>query len=903
MARWLRKLTLRARSLFRPRQVESELDDELRFHLETRIAQGVARGLSPEEARRRAAIALEGIEQQKEACRETWGLRLVNTLLRDVRHGARVLRAQPGFTLAAILSLALGIGANTAIFQVINAVRLRSLPVARPHELAEIQIIGGNQGLGISNGPNAHATYPLWQQIRANQRAFARVFAWSTSQIIVDRGADAKVVRVLWVTGETFPSLEIRPAIGRLLNEDDDRRQCVPGLVLSHAYWQSRFGADRAVAGRTLQVLNQVIPIVGVTPEPFFGMEVGARFDIAMPACMQALWGGRLDRRDWFWLSVAGRLKPGWTVERAAADIHALSGPMFEATVPADYASDYVARRYREFRLTAVAANNGVSELRAEYTPVLWILLGMTGLVLVLACANIMNLLLARATVREHEVAVRLAIGASRGRVVTQLLIESVLIASGGALLGGAVAPVLSVKLVGMLSTPGSPLYLDLQPDWRMFGFTTVVAAAACLLFGLLPAVRAAGTRPNAALKSGGRGLTATGERLLAQRTLIVAQVVVSLVLVFGALLFARSLRNLANIDLGINARNLIGLRLNDPSSQASPEQAAARHDELLQTVRALPGVASAASTSKIPMDPGSWSFAHRTSSPEPAKEQWSRFTYISSGYFSTVGTRLLAGRDIADSDRRDSRPVLVVNESFVRRHLVKVEPLGAMVRTVAEPGYPETVFEVVGVAADAKYNGLRIPNEPVAYIPWVQHPLLRGWPALVIRPSGPSESVIAQVRRTIADRHPNAVMNFSMVDEEIGQRLVRERVMAWLAGAFGVLAALLAFIGIYGVISYLVQRRRHEMAIRLALGAGRARIVHLIARQLAALVAAGLAIGLVLSLFVARGAGALLFGVTARDPLSLAAAFAVLAAIAAIACAIPALRASRFDTSALRSE
>jgi putative ABC transport system permease protein len=798
MPRWLRRLIVRGRTLFLGRRVEAELDDELRFHLETRIAQGVARGLSPEEARRRAVIALEGVEQQKEACRETWGLRVVNNLIRDVRHGARVLRAQPGFTLAAILSLALGIGANTAIFQVVNAVRLRSLPVPRPHELAEIRLIGGNQGLGVSNGPNSHATYPLWQQIREHQRAFSRVFAWGNSQIIVDRGADAKVVRVLWVTGETFPSLEIRPAVGRLLNEDDDRRQCVPGLVLSDAFWHSRFGGDRAVAGRTLQVLNQVIPIVGVTPPEFFGMDVGTRFDIAMPACMQAVWGGRLDRRDWFWLAVAGRLKQGWTVERAAADMQALSGPMFEATVPTDYASDYVAKRYREFRFTAVGASNGASDLRAEYTTTLWILLAMTGLVLVLACTNIMNLLLARASVREHEVAVRLAIGASRGRVVTQLLVESVLIASGGALIGAAFAPALSARLVGMLSTPGSPLYLNLEPDWRMFGFTAAVAAAACLLFGLLPALRAARAQPNVALKTGGRGLTAGGERLLAQRTLIVAQVVVSLVLVFGALLFARSLRNLANIDLGINARNLIGARLGDPSSRPDAEQAAVRHDELLQTLRALPGVASVASTSKMPLDGGSWSFALRTSSPEPANEQWSRFTYISSGYFSTVGTRLLAGRDIADSDRRASRPVLVVNESFVRRHLVKVEPLGTVVRTIGEPGYPETAFEVVGVVADSKYNGLRIPNEPVAYIPWVQHPLLGGWPALVIRPSGPAEPVIALARRVIAERHPNMVMNFSMIDEEIGQRLVRERVMAWLAGAFGVLAALLAFIGIY---------------------------------------------------------------------------------------------------------
>jgi len=905
MERWLRKLLLRWRSLFRTRQVEAELDEELRFHLDTRTDQGLARGLALEEARRRAALGLEGVDQQKEACRDTRRTGWVEYLLRDARHGARLLAAQPGFTLAAVLSLALGIGANTAVFQVIDAVRLRALPVPRPGELARVEVEGGHPNFGVSSSADAQFTYPLWEIYRQQQQAFSHVFAWATTQMLVGYGADARLVRLMWLSGDAFSTLELAPAAGRLLTPDDDRHGCSPNMVLSHSYWQSQFAGDPGVTTRTLFLLDRQVPIVGVTPKSFFGLEVGSRFDIALPVCAQALWTS-IDRRDWFWLGVIGRLKPGWTMDRAAAEQRAISPALFESTEPTGYAPD-VLKRYLALRLTAVPGGTGVSGLRDQYGDALWLLLAMTGLVLVLACTNIMNLLLARATAREHEIALRVAIGASRGRIVSQLLVESLLLALIGAVTGVIIAHPLSAGLVNLVSAEGDPLYIDLQTHWPVLTFAFLTGVSSCVLFGLVPAIRAARMSPGIALKTGGRGMTSTRERLLAQRSLVVAQVAISLVLVVGAALFLKTFNNLASVDTGIDPGNLIVGWLADFSpGRPSPDEAAIRHDELLRTLRVVPGVASVASTTKVPLDGSSWTLAVSTPDTDPLRRATSKFTYVSSGYFVTCGIRLLAGRDFSEADGRHSKPVIIVNQTFVRMHLPRSNPLGSSVRTVAEPGYPETTYEIVGVVADTKYSGVREANRAIAFVPYVQHPSLggRGWPQVLIRASGAPQAVMAGVRRAVVAAHPSMTVAFAKLDEEIAKRMIRERVMAWLAAAFGFVAAFLAFVGIYGVISYLVQRRRHELAMRLALGAGRARIVRLITGQLGVLLGIGLAIGIGLAFAGAWSASALLFGVSWHDAATIAQSLSLLVLIAAIAMAVPAARASQIrETSALRTD
>ncbi|HKV98886.1 MAG TPA: ABC transporter permease [Vicinamibacterales bacterium] len=904
MDRWLRKWLLRLRAIFRPTQVERELDEELRFHLDARTTQGVERGLPIDEARRRAVLSLEGLEQQKEACRDTRGWRWLDHLRRDVRHGVRALRRQPGFTLAAILSLALGIGANSAIFQVIDAVRLRALPVPRPQELAEVRIAGGQGGFGISSGFDVQATYPLWEELRDHQRVFSHVFAWGTNLTSIGRGGEARIARVLWLTGDAFATLEVVPVAGRLIDDHDESPACRASVVLSHAFWQSDFNGDPTAVGGSLYIMDRALPIVGVTAKDFFGLEVGRRFDVALPACAVAQWGNRIERRDYFWLNVIGRLRPGVSVDRAGSELGPQSVGLFEATTPDGYSAESTAR-YRNFRFTAVPASTGASELRRQYGDALWVLLAMTGLVLVLACTNIMNLQLARATSREHEVALRLAIGASRQRVFAQMLVESVLLAGAGAATGLIIAERLSRMLVGLLSTEFDPLYLDLQPHWTVFAFTLAIGAGACLLFGLAPALRASNAKPGAALKDSGRGLSTSRERLLTQRALIVLQVIVSLVLIFGATLFVRSFDKLTHADLGITPTNLIVARLWDTSPPSQPDQAAVRHDELLAAIRRLPGVQAAATTTKVPLDGTSWTLALMPVGVPSPKRSSSKFTYVSPDYFRTVGMRLVAGRDLADTDRRSSAPVLVVNQTFVRRILAGTDPIGSHVRTIGEPGYPPTDYEVVGVVNDATYQGVRDVPRPIAYAAFVQNPKLgSSWPTLLVRPSETPAPVIAALKQVLVDGRPTMTLGITLLEGDIRNGLLRERVMSWLAGAFGVVAALLAFIGIYGVISYVVERRRHELAIRLSLGSGRARVVRLIAGQLAVLIGIGLALGMGTALLLGRAAGTLLFALSAHDSWSIATSLALLIAVAVFACTIPALRAARLDvTQALKTE
>jgi predicted permease len=903
MPRWIYKLALRVRSIVQRRRVEAELEEELQIHLEQLTAQHRDRGLGVDDARRQARLELGGLEQQKDACRDTRGTAWLDHLVRDVGYAVRILRTNPGFAAVAILSLALGIGANTAIFQLIDAVRSRSLPVTQPEQLAQIRVDRGNSGFGVTENANSPLTFPLWEEIHRQQRAFSRIFAWGTAQFLVGGGSDARTVNGLWVSGEAFSTLGLTPALGRLFDSSDDAPGCAPAVVLNHGFWAAQFGGDPAAVGRTLTVLNRPLPIVGVTQPAFFGLEVGQRFDIAMPVCAAAAFGAPLDRRDWFWLSAMGRLNPDWTIARASEHMTTLGSGLLEATLPTDRDSAGLAR-YRSFRFSAVGAAEGVSRLRGEYSDALFVLLGLTGLVLLMACTNLMNLFLGRASAREQEIAVRIAIGASRGRVVAQLFVEGLLVAACGTVAGALLAQPLTRSLLTLVGTQGNALHLDLRPDWTVLAFTASVGTITCLLFGLVPALRASNLDPSTSMKTGGRGLTGGRSRMRIQRGLVAAQAALSLVLVVGAGLFVRSFTNLVAVDTGFNRSGVVFARMADLVDRPSPDAAAVAELELLERIRRVPEVASAATTTKIPLDTSSWTMSFVLPDGGATVRRSSKFTYVSPQYFSTVGMRLVSGRDFGGTDLSTSRQVAIVNEIFVRRFMPSGSPVGARIRTVGEPRYPPTTYEVVGVVSDTKYADLRGETLPIAFVPLGQHPNRPPWPHLVFRSSGPVDAAIAGVKHAVAEVRPHMVIGFTVFDTHVRDTMVRERLLAWLAGGFGLLAVVVATIGVYGVIAYLVVRRRHEIAIRMALGAGRFTVVGLILRETGLLVAGGLVLGTALTLVAARSARGLLFGLSPHDPATIAGAAVALALMAAAASAAPALRASRIDaTSALRSE
>jgi predicted permease len=827
----------------------------------------------------------------------------VESTLQDIRLALRALRKSPGFTATAMLTLALGIGANTAIFQLLDSVLLKSLPVADPRTLAEVQIKGGNRGFGVSAGVESNITYPLWQNIRDNHEPFSQVFAWSSTDLGLGRGSQQRRVPALWVSGEMFSALGVWPVRGRLVNEQDDRPGCgTPGVVISYGFWQSEFGGQNSAIGSTLTIEDHPVEVIGVTPPAFFGLEVGRRFDLALPFCsVPSIYpgDGSLTRRDYFWMTVMGRLKPGWTIARASAQLEAMSPGIIEATMPDRYSAQAL-EAYRKFRLTTYPAGNGVTYLREEYDTSLWLLLGTTGLVLLIACANLANLMLARGSTREREMAVRLALGASRWRLIRQLLSEGVLLALSGAVLGGALAGVFSRSLVALLSTEGNSLQLDLSVDWRVLAFTAAMAIATCVIFSLAPAFQSSRAEPIDALKSGTRGTTAGRGRYSFQRTLVVSQLAVSLVLLVGALLFVRSFHNLMTVDPGFQQKDVVIAQVSWYKMHLPSDRNIPFARDLLEQTRTIPQVTSAATTTHSPFN-GSWTSGVNVEGVDGS----SKFTWASPGYFQTLQIPFVAGRDFNERDLAASPQVAVVSETFVRKFLSEMNPIGKLIRTAPEPYYPAATYEIVGVVKDTKYAGLREGvTPPEAYAPASQCPNQRWWTSVVIRSSAPASSMMSAVRAKLGEANPALSIQTEALQKTIEDGLVRERTMALLSGFFGALAALLATIGLYGVISYIIATRKNEIGIRMALGASRGQIVSDVIRQTLRLLALGVAAGVLLSLAATRGAGSLLFGLRASDPLSLVGAGAFLAAVALIASYVPARRASRIDPMiALRYE
>jgi predicted permease len=647
--------------------------------------------------------------------------------------------------------------------------------------------------------------------------------------------------------------------------------------------------------GTKLVVNNDLVEIVGVTPPEFFGMSVGDNFDIALPLCQP----NEELRRDIFEVSVMGRLKPRSSLARASAEMETLSPGIFEATVSPGRDTKW-SETYKHFRLAAYPAAQGVSWLRESYDSSLWLLLGITGLVLLIACANLANLMLARASARERELAVRLALGASRARLVRQLLAESALLAAAGTALGVALAHSLSGVLVWAISTEGSSVNLNTDMDWRVLLFAAGVAILTCAAFGVLPALRSSQTQPAAAMKAGGRGTTAGRERFSLQRLMVVTQISVSLVLLVAALLFVRSFRNLMTFDPGMRENGITTAFLGYWQSNLPPQRWAEFQRELLDEVRATPGVLDAATTTNTPLTGGSWGHGVRVGQVEGN----SKFTWVSPAYFNTMGISVVRGRGFNQNDTAASTRVAVVNQTFARKLLGGADPIGQTLRTGQEPNYPSTVYEIVGVIPDTQYDDLRGETPPMTFAPATQFPAQGPWTVMMIHSNAPSAAISATVKRGLAAGHPGVIMEFGDFQKQIRGQLTPERLMAMLSGFFGLLAAVLAMVGLYGVISFLVARRRNEIGIRLALGAERGQVVAMVMREAGRLLLIGVLTGAALSLLAGRGARSLLFGLKPYDPLTLGAAALLLAIIAAAASFLPARRASKLDPmAALRDE
>ena len=831
----------------------------------------------------------------------------MDRLTRDLRFALRQLRLNPTFTAVAVLSLALGIGANTAIFQLIDAIRLCALPVEKPQELAYVDMARNSWRSGWSSTRSARFTYVLWDSIRAHQQAFSDIMAWSATRFNLAENGPVRYAEGLFVSSDFFRVLGVPAQIGRTLTASDDRLGCgYPGAVISHNFWQTEFAGDPGVTSRTVRLDGHLFPVLGVTPAGFFGVEIGHRFDIAVPLCADPMFyeagKNRIPLRTAWWLSVLGRLKPGWTIESANAQLQTMSPAIMQETLPPQYRPEY-AKRYLANKLSVTPGATGVSQLRRQYGDPLWILLGTTGLVLLIACANLANLLLARASAREREIAVRQAVGASRGRLISQLLSESLLLALFGAALGAILAGLLSRGLISFLTTDSNHMFVGLGIDWRVLGFTAAMAIATCLLFGLAPALRATNVAPASVMRAAGRGLTGGRERFSLRRILVVAQVAMSLVLLAGAMLFVRSLEKLLSVDPGFRPEGVVAVGVDLRGAHYSQDRIPEVRRQMLEQLRQRTHAASAAEVFMTPVSGSGWDgnvWADGTSNPHNR----ALFNSTGPGYFRTVGTALVAGRDFDDHDDLHAPKVAIVNEQFSKTFFGGQNPVGRAFRQEEGAGKPDDVYRIVGMVRNTKYYELREEFQPIAFLPTTQDPSPRPAANFVLRVTPPLGELYKEATAAVASIYPGSSLEFTVLSQQLKDSLMAERLLATLAGAFGMLASLLAVLGLYGVIAYMVARRRNEIGVRIALGATRGRVIRLVLSEAILLLAVGLVIGTGLATWAGAAAASLLYGVKPRDPVTLGGAVILLAAVALIASYGPAWRASRLEPmDALRDE
>jgi predicted permease len=888
---WTNLARLRLRSLFRRGRVEQELDEEIRNHLEQRIAFERARGLNPEEARYAALRAMDGMSQRKEECRQTRGVSLIETTLQDVRYGWRVLAKSPGFTIVAALSLALGIGANTAIFTLMNAVMLRMLPVQNPQQLLLV---------GVTRGPELEFgfTWNHYRQFRDHNQSFEELAASSPVKLSLEMdGRVEPSVDGQLVSGNYFSTLGVLAQAGRNIGPDDDRiPKNHPVAVISDGLWKRRFARDPAAIGKRIAIDGAPFTIVGITPPGFFGIDVGVTTDVWVPLMMQPV--VMPDAEDWlakprktaFWLRVMGRLKNPGAEPAAQAEMNILYR---NYAVPDDEVMP-------KDRVLFAPAARGLSNLRDRFAQPLVILMAVVGLVLLIACANVASLLLARATARQAELSVRLAIGAGRWRLVRQLLVESVMLSIIGAAGGVLLAFWGSAALVGFISRGHAAIALSLRPDAPVLIFTAAVTILTGILFGIAPALRA--TRIDLAPSFKARS-QATGDRrgVRMGNVLVISQVALSLVLLIVAGIFVRNLSRLNGQDGGFARESVLLIRVEPRGSdQRNAPGVSQRLDGiykgLMERVAAIPGVRSVSMAGTNPTTPVTLHLAiQKQGSPETT---FMNDMAVYPGYFATLGIPILAGRDFTAADfAANARPAIVINESAARRLFADQNAIGRQLQSKR----PERLFEVIGIVRDSHYSNLRGSAPSLMYLPFLLTPTGRGQMTLQVRVAGSTGAVIPLVQKAVQDIDKDLPLpTIQTLAAEVDSALMQERVMATLSGFFGLAALALALVGLYGLMAFAVTRRGGEIGIRMAMGAQRAAVLWMVLRNTLALVAMGIAVGLPAAIVALRLAASrisgLLSGANTIDLMAITAATLLMISAALIAGYLPARRASRVD-------
>jgi predicted permease len=895
-------------------KLEEELDAEVQAYFEVLVQRYMARGLSREEARRQARVEFGGPEQVKEKVREVRVGANAETAVQDIRYAIRVLRRSPGFTSIAVLTLALGIGANTAIFSLIDAVMLQMLPVEHPEQLV-LLTDPSDRGVSVDTrerGVRERMSYPEFQELRANNRVFSGMFAAqnevSDLDIVPGSGSAQPVkAQTQLVSGEFFAVLGVQPIMGRVFTPDEDKVQGAnPVAVVSHDFWQRALGGEPGVVGSTFRVGQSIFQIIGVAPPGFRGVLVGYDTDFWLPITMQEqVLPGRhyLTPRDTLWLQVMGRLAPGCSTKTAEAGVNVAFQQALRASAPA-VPTEKERRDMLDQKIVLRPGARGASAVRGQFSDPLVLLMAMVGVVLLIACANIANLMLARASGRQREIGVRLALGAARGRLIRQLLTESVVVAALGGVLGMILAAAGTRVLLAIVSGGFTNLSLEIPRDYPIFLFTALVSLGTGIICGLAPALRATRLDVGRTLAANARGSIGGRGRVQTGRILTIVQVALSVLLLVGAALFVRSVYNLITQNLGFDRSHLLMVRIDPSAAGYQGENTKALYAKVREGLKKIPGVrgVSFSDNGLFAGDAGDQLSIEGSPVKDP-DQLHARWTEVGPDYFKTLGIPLLQGREINADDAARSAQLCVVNESFVRAYYPDSQAIGRHIRDE----YPTTreTYEIIGVVPDTREHR---PNE---------RPRARFYPS-ILHPIGTVQSVTfllncavdvanlgTTVRQSIRQIDPNLpILSLRTLNEQIDRRLITERLVAQLASFFGLVALFMAAIGLYGVMSYSVSKRTSELGIRMALGASRSYVIWMVLREALSIAAIGMVIGLTTALVLGRLISSQLYGLAPWDPSAIAASILVIVATAVLAGYVPARRAAGIDPMvALRQE
>jgi predicted permease len=933
---WLRELGRRLRMLVHRRQFDADIETEMRLHLEMRQQQHIEAGMTADEARYAAVRRFGNPTLLAEKSHTAWGWRWFEEFTQDAGYGLRLLHRNPSFTAVAVCTLALGIGANTAIFSLIDAVMLKMLPVEKPEQLVLLNwvalgwpymihsLTGDSNRDKSGRSTSTSFSYPIFEDIRAHAHALSGVLAFADAgRVNVGISGETGVAQGQLVSGEFFNTLGVPASIGRTITPADDEPGANPVATLSYNYWVRRFGRDPQIIGKTVTVNGAVFTLVGVAAPEFFGVQPGASTDIWLPLRTQPLvdpgWiayatpgeVSKFTARDDWWVLIMGRLKPGESEQQLRAGLDVIVQQQ-SSGIQKPPAKPYPEEAADPPKVELMAAGGGLDELRSQFSEPLFILMCVVGLVLLIACANVANLLLVRAASRQKEIAVRLALGGGRARLIRQLLVESVLLALAGGAVGVSLAYWASGSLLKLISSGREPITLHVSPNLRVLGFTAAVSALTGILFGLAPAFRCTRLYLTPALKEGaarivGGAVQSSGRRQRLSQSLVVVQIAISLLLLIGAGLFVRSLTNLENENVGFDWRNVLLFTIDPTQAGYNGVRLSTFYEQLRKRIEVIPGVRSASFSRHGLINSGVSILGFSLQGFPPKTGRRDNGTvhtnFVGPEFLETFGIPLLLGRTILEQDTAAAPKIAVVNHAFAQEYFKGQDPIGHRFGFGDQKTSSDIV--IVGLVGDSRYGKLRDGPPPTVYVAYDQHMKELEAVTFSVRTAGNPKDWIGLVGRAVQGLDRNLpIFDVKTEVEEINQATLQERLFAQLSGFFGMLALALASIGLYGMISYTVARRTSEIGIRIALGAERAKILQMILREAMILAVLGIAVGAPVAFVLPRFVSNLLYGLRPTDPLTVAFAVIVLLLVGFLAAYLPARRASRIQpVIALRYE